>query len=112
MIKALLIMTSLGINTEMPDMDSCLKARTAIMKQDPAIKSLCVPKGDETAKMKTMIQEFFTMIVRLQEIQEDSPKFKSCMGRYADMKEICSTGATINCQPYYDQRSKCLSGEK
>jgi len=112
MIKALLIITSLGINTEMPDMDSCLQARTAIMKQDPAIKSLCVPKGDETAKMKTMIQEFFTMIVRLQEIQEDSPKFKSCMGRYADMKEICRTGATINCQPYYDQRSKCLSGEK
>jgi hypothetical protein len=52
------------------------------------------------------------MIVRLQEIQEDSPKFKSCMAELLDMKEICSTGATINCQPYYDQRSKCLSGEK
>jgi hypothetical protein len=112
MIKAMLIVASLGINTEMPDMDSCLKARTAIMKQDPAIKSLCVPKGDETANVKTMIQEFFKNIVRLQEIKENSPKFKSCMAELLDMKEICSTGATINCQPYYDQRSKCLSGEK
>ena len=60
MIKAMLIVASLGINTEMPDMDSCLKARAAISAQDSSIKSLCIPKTDEVSKMKEMFSIFLT----------------------------------------------------
>ena len=70
MIKAMLIVVSLGINTEMPDMDSCLKARAAISAQDVSIKSLCIPKADETSKMKEMFDVFINMIDRIKEYEE------------------------------------------
>ena len=70
MIKAMLIVASLGINTEMPDMDSCLKARDAISAQDKTIKSLCIPKADETSKMKEMFDVFINMIDRIKEYEE------------------------------------------
>lgn len=70
MIKAMLIVASLGINTEMPDMDSCLKARDAISAQDKTIKSLCIPKADETSKMKEMFDIFINMIDRIKEHEE------------------------------------------
>ena len=70
MIKAMLIVVSLGINTEMPDMDSCLKARAAISAQDASIKSLCIPKADETSKMKEMFEVFINMIDRIKEYEE------------------------------------------
>jgi len=70
MIKAMLIVASLGINTEMPDMDSCLKARAAISAQDKTIKSLCIPKADETSKMKEMFDVFINMIDRIKEYEE------------------------------------------
>ena len=70
MIKAMLIVASLGINTEMPDMDSCLKARDAISAQDKTIKSLCIPKADETSKMKEMFNIFINMIDRIKEHEE------------------------------------------
>ena len=70
MIKAMLIVASLGINTEMPDMDSCLKARLAILEQDKTIKSLCIPKADETSKMKEMFDVFINMIDRIKEYEE------------------------------------------
>ena len=40
------------------------------------------------------------------------PGFKGCMGRWFDMKKICNTGALINCQPYFEQLSKCNSKSK
>ena len=74
MIKALLIVTALtgGVDytTEMPSMKSCLEARTAITKQDPTIKTLCVPKGDETAKMKEFFGIFMGMVDQIVERQE------------------------------------------
>ena len=70
MIKAMLIVASLGINTEMPDMDSCLKARDAISAQDSSIKSLCIPKADDTSKMKEMFEIFINMIDRIKEYEE------------------------------------------
>ena len=70
MIKAMLIVASLGINTEMPDMDSCLKARAAISAQDSSIKSLCIPKADETSKMKEMFSIFLNMIDQIKEYEE------------------------------------------
>ena len=63
MIKALLIVSALSggadYTTEMPSMKSCLEARSAITKQDPTIKSLCVPKTDDKAEIK----EFFGMFM-------------------------------------------------
>ena len=70
MIKAMLIVASLGINTEMPDMDSCLKARATISAQDSSIKSLCIPKADETSKMKEMFSIFLNMIDTIKEYEE------------------------------------------
>ena len=70
MIKAILIVASLGINTEMPDMDYCLKARATISAQDKTIKSLCIPKADETSKMKEMFDIFLNMIDTIKEYEE------------------------------------------
>ena len=74
MIKALLIVTALAgggeYRTEMPSMKACLDARTAITKQDPTIKTLCVPKGDETAKMKEFFGIFMGMVDQIVERQE------------------------------------------
>ena len=66
MIKALLIvllpLTSSGdYTTEMPSMQACLEARTAIIQQDPSIKTLCVPKSDETANYYVDPYTGFTM---------------------------------------------------
>jgi hypothetical protein len=77
MIKAMLIVASLGINTEMPDMDSCLKARAAISSPDASIKSLCIPKADETSKMKEMFDVFINMIDRIKEYEELDRLYRS-----------------------------------
>ena len=71
MIKALLIVTALagGIDytTEMPSMKSCLEARTAITKQDPTIKTLCVPKSDDKAEIKEFFGMFMDIIDQIRE---------------------------------------------
>jgi len=71
MIKALLIVTALagGVDytTEMPSMKSCLEARTAITKQDPTIKTLCVPKADEKAEIKEFFGMFMGIIDQIRE---------------------------------------------
>ncbi|SVD31929.1 uncharacterized protein METZ01_LOCUS384783 [marine metagenome] len=67
----MLIVASLGINTEMPDMDSCLKARAAISSQDASIQSLCIPKVSETDKMREMFDVFLTVIDRIKEYEID-----------------------------------------
>jgi len=70
MIKAMLIVASLGLNVEMPNMDSCLEARLAIENQDPTIKTLCVPKANETDKVREMFDIFLNMIDRIEELKE------------------------------------------
>ncbi len=71
MIKALLIVTALagGVDytTEMPSMKSCLEARTAITKQDPTIKTLCVPKSDDKAEIKEFFGMFMDIIDQIRE---------------------------------------------
>ena len=57
MIKAMLVVASLGINTEMPNMKTCLEAREQLLKQDKKIQVLCVPsnpKPDRKSEMKEM----------------------------------------------------------
>ena len=73
MIKALLVIASMGINTEMSSMDSCLEARNAILKQDKKVKVLCIPtnpKPSESEKMNDMLSIFLKMIDRIKEYEE------------------------------------------
>ena len=70
MIKAMLIVASLGLNVEMPNMDSCLEARLAIENQDPTIKTLCVPKADDIDKFEEMFNIFLNMIDRIREYEK------------------------------------------
>ena len=63
MIKAMLIVAVAGMSgdytTEIPSMEECLEMRTVIAKQDPDVKTLCIPVADETAR----IQEFFWLFM-------------------------------------------------
>ena len=74
MIKALLIITALGggvqHTTEMPNMKSCLDARVTIMKQDPDAKVLCIPKEDDTLKIRNMFEIFMDLIDQMKEYEE------------------------------------------
>ena len=73
MIKVLLIVTTLAggnYTSELPDMKSCLEARAAITKQDNTVKSLCIPKSDESAKMREFFGIFMGMVDQIVERQE------------------------------------------
>ena len=74
MIKALLIVTALAgsgdYTTEMPTMQACLDARATIVKQDPNVKTLCIPKGDDTAKMKELFKIFMDIVYWMKEQEE------------------------------------------
>ena len=71
MIKALLLVSVLAggadYTTEMPSMKSCLEARSAITKQDPTIKTLCIPKADEKAEIKEFFGMFMDIIDQIRE---------------------------------------------
>ena len=76
MIKALLIVTALAgsgdYTTEMPTMQACLDARATIVKQDPNVKTLCIPKADDTAKMKELFKIFMDIVYWMKEQEEYS----------------------------------------
>ena len=76
MIKALLIVTALAgsgdYTTEMPTMQACLDARATIVKQDPNVKTLCIPKVDDTAKMKELFKIFMDIVYWMKEQEEYS----------------------------------------
>ena len=84
MIKALLIVTALAgggdYTTEMPTMQACLDARATIVKQDPNVKTLCIPKGDDTAKMKELFKIFMDIwhpeVYWMQEQEEFSDAYR------------------------------------
>ena len=82
MIKALLIVTALSggadYTTEMPSMKSCLEARTAITKQDPTIKTLCIPKSDEKAEIKEFFGMFMDIIDKIREKEVRERLDRSC----------------------------------
>jgi len=81
MIKALLIVTALAggggdYTTEMPTMQACLDARTVIIKQDPNVKTLCIPKVDDTAKMKELFKIFMDIVYWMKEQEEYSDAYQ------------------------------------
>ena len=71
MIKALLMVTSISlgnVDTVLPSMEDCMKARDAIIQQDAETKVLCVPYTMEQSKsddMRDMFSVFMEMIVQL-----------------------------------------------
>lgn len=73
MIKALLVVASMGISTEMSSMDSCLEARSQILEQDKNVKVLCVPanpKPSQSDQMNDMLDIFLEIFVRMKEFEE------------------------------------------
>ena len=77
MFKVMLIIASLNVNTVMPDMDSCLKARLAILEQDKTIKALCVPMTPKKVEkdrfpenFEKMMGVFLNMLDQLKEYEE------------------------------------------
>ena len=74
MIKAMLVVASLGINTEMPNMKTCLEAREQLLEQDKKIQVLCVPsnpKPDKKDEMREMFTFFLNMVTKLQELESN-----------------------------------------
>ena len=72
MMKAMIVVASLGINTEMPNMKTCLEAREQLLEQDKKIQVLCVPsnpKPDRKSEMKEMFGIFLDMIQKAQELE-------------------------------------------
>jgi len=74
MLKAMLIVTALAggdYTAEMSSMKECLDARETIAKQDPNVKTLCVPMSDETAKMKEFFNIFLDMIDQIKMMENE-----------------------------------------
>ena len=72
MIKALLVIASMGVSTEMADMDSCLSARDTILTQDSKVEVLCIPtnpKPSDAQKMDEMLGVFIKMIDIIREYE-------------------------------------------
>ena len=69
MLKATLVVPALGgggdYTVEMPSMKDCLDARITIAEQDPNVKTLCVPKSDDSAKVQELLNSFLEMIKKI-----------------------------------------------
>jgi|TARA_R110000744_G_scaffold97725_2_gene188862 hypothetical protein len=75
MIKAILIVASLNGGgdyvAKMPDMQTCLDVRMLITEQDSTLKTLCIPREDDTVNLKTLFNEFTSMVREMKEIETD-----------------------------------------
>ena len=77
-------------------MDECTSARNKVMEQSvPGMQVICMYED----KKNTWSWGQFP--------HPKDPKFEDCMDYLLDMKEICNTGATINCGPYYKRLAHC-----
>ena len=74
MMKAMLVVASLGINTDMPNMKSCLEARDQLLAQDKKIQVLCVPSNPKPDK-KDEMREMFTFFLNMVTFAPFSPFF-------------------------------------
>jgi hypothetical protein len=75
MIKAILIIASLNGGgdyvAKMPDMQTCLDVRMLITEQNSTLKTLCIPREDDTVNLKTLFNEFTSMVREMKEIETD-----------------------------------------
>ena len=71
MIKALLvvmIMTGSEYNVNMPDMETCMEQARIVSSQGIEVQTLCIPRADESARVREFFSLFGNMI---QEFQTD-----------------------------------------
>ena len=69
MIKALLVvmtMTGSEYNVNMPDMKTCMEQARIVTSQGVEVEALCIPKADDTAKVKEIFSLFGKMIQEMQ----------------------------------------------
>ena len=99
MLKAMLIVTVLGganVHTvEMPSMKDCLDARITIAEQDPNVKTLCIPKSDDSETMKEILNSFLDMIKKMR--KEDRFEGYICDSSVLPGLVIHTSPPRINC---------------
>ena len=69
MMKALLVvmtMTGSEYNVNMPDMETCMEQAKIVSSQGVEVEALCIPKADDTAKVKEIFSLFGNMIQEMQ----------------------------------------------
>ena len=74
MIKGLLvIMTMAGseYNVNMPDMKTCMEQARIVSSQGVEVEALCIPRADESAKVKEVFNLFGSMVKKMQEESKD-----------------------------------------
>tara|TARA_R100001510_G_scaffold57582_1_gene66280 strand:+ start:1641 stop:1904 length:264 start_codon:yes stop_codon:yes gene_type:complete len=66
---------SLGnVDTVLPSMEECMKARDAIVQQDADTKVLCIPYTEEQSKtdeVQAMFNVFMQMIMQIKSYEEN-----------------------------------------
>jgi len=68
-MKALLVvmtMTGSEYNVNMPDMKTCMEQARIVSSQGVEVEALCIPKADDTAKVKEIFSLFGNMIQEMQ----------------------------------------------
>ena len=99
MLKAMLIVTALAgggdYTAEMSSMKECLDARETIAKQDRNVKTLCVPKSDDSAKVQEILNSFLEMIKKMR--KEERFEGYICDSSVLPGLVIQTTPPRINC---------------
>jgi hypothetical protein len=87
MIKALLVvvtMTGTEYNVNMPDMKTCMEQSRVVSSQGmAAAETLCIPRADESARVREIFSLFGKMIQEMQtnELGSSYSKFKNGTGQ-------------------------------
>ena len=99
MLKAMLIVTALGgtnvYTVEMPSMKDCLDARITIAEQDPNVKTLCIPKSDDSETVQEILNSFLEMIKKMR--KEERFEGYICDSSVLPGLVIQSSPPRINC---------------
>jgi hypothetical protein len=59
-------MTGSEYNVNMPDMKTCMEQARIVSSQGVEVEALCIPKADDTAKVKEIFSLFGNMIQEMQ----------------------------------------------
>ena len=92
MIKALLVvmtMTGSEYNVNMPDMKTCMEQARIVSSQGVEVEALCIPRADESAKVKEVFNLFGSMIQEMQKETNDEfgPTYSKCKN---GIKQLCN----------------------
>ena len=80
MMKALLVvmtMTGSEYNVNMPDMKTCMEQARIVTSQDEGIQTICIPRADESARVRQFFSLFGDMV---KEFQFDGESYSKCGG--------------------------------